>query len=137
MKLKYFAILGTVAAVAACDRTTTQNPEMLRGTNYVANQDGVNIVLSFDPANNTVHGQVVNLYNGPYRADGNTIEFGNVASTMMMGPQKAMAVEQEYFQFLRGTQTYEINDSQLIIRNANGQEIVFDQVDVIPDPVNE
>ena len=136
MKLKCLALVGTVVALAACDRGTN-NADALRGTNYLANQDGVNIALSFDPANNTVHGQIVNMYNGPYTIDGNKITFGNIATTMMMGPADAMAVEQEYLEFMRGTTTYELGAETLTIRGANGQEIVFEQVDVIPEPVNE
>ncbi len=138
MNVKYFAIIGAVAALAACDNKTTNNADALRGTNYMATTtDGVNIALSFDPENDTVHGQIVNLYNGPYSIDGNQIKFGDFATTMMMGPQNAMNVEQAYFQFMQGAQTYEITDSQLILRDNNGQEIIFDQVDVIPEPVNE
>lgn len=136
MKFKYFAIIGTVAALAACDNNADMAAS-LRGNNYMANTDGVNIALAFDPDNNTVHGQVVNLYNGPYVIDGNKIKFGNLATTMMMGPMPAMNVEQAFLQFMNTADTYEIQDSKLIIRNSDGQEIVFDQVDVIPEPVNE
>lgn len=138
MNLKYFAMIGAVAALAACDRANTaQNPEMLKGNNYMATQDGVNIALAFDPTDMTVHGQIVNLYNAPYVVDGNKIKFGDMATTMMMGPQKAMDVERGYFQFMQGAQTYEIDDNKLILQNADGQEIVFEQIDVIPETVND
>ena len=81
--------------------------------------------------------QIVNLYNGPYIADGNKIKFGNMATTMMMGPQPAMEVEQQFLQFMNTADTYEISDSKLTIKNADGQEIVFEQVAEIPQPVNE
>ncbi len=138
MNLKYFALAGAMAALAACDNSTAQqNPDVLKGTNYMAQQNGVNIALAFDPNDMTVHGQIVNLYNGPYIADGNKIKFGNMATTMMMGPQPAMEVEQQFLQFMNTADTYEISDSKLTIKNADGQEIVFEQVAEIPQPVNE
>ncbi|MDE6571114.1 MAG: META domain-containing protein [Alphaproteobacteria bacterium] len=138
MNLKYFALAGAMAALAACDNSTPQqNPDALKGNNYIAQQDGVNIALAFDPNDMTVHGQIVNLYNGPYIADGEKIKFGNLATTMMMGPQNAMEVEQAFLQFMNTADTYEISDSKLTIKNADDQEIVFDQVAEIPTPVNE
>ncbi len=138
MNLKYFALAGAMAALAACDNSTAQqNPDALKGTNYMAQQNGVNIALAFDSNDMTVHGQIVNLYNGPYIADGNKIKFGNMATTMMMGPQPAMEVEQQFLQFMNTADTYEISDSKLTIKNADGQEIVFEQVAEIPQPVNE
>ena len=136
MKLIHLAVIGAALTLGACDNNADKMAQ-LRGTNYMTTQDGVNIALAFDAENNTVHGQIVNLYNGPYSINGNKIQFGNLATTMMMGPEQAMNVEQAYLQFMNTAKTYEITDSQLILRNADGQEIIFDQVDVIPDPVNE
>ena len=124
----------TLALVACSDGS--QNPEMLKGANFVSAQPGVDITLSFDPAEMRVYGRVVNLYNGGYSADDDTIKFDGFASTMMMGDPEAMSVEQEYFQFMPTVETYEYSDGKLTLVGADGKEIVFVQVETLPDITN-
>ena len=109
---------------------------MLKGANFVSAQPGVDITLSFDPAEMRVYGRVVNLYNGGYSADDDTIKFDGFASTMMMGDPEAMSVEQEYFQFMPTVETYEYSDGKLTLVGADGKEIVFVQVETLPDITN-
>ena len=96
MKFKLLAIGACALALTACGDNTTQNPEMLKGTNFISAQPGVDITLSFDPVEMRVYGGVVNRYNGGYTADGNNIKFEGFASTMMMGDTEAMETEREY-----------------------------------------
>lgn len=128
MNLKSFAILGSVLALAACG-DNTPNPEMLKGASFVSATDAVDITLTFDANEMRVNGQVVNLYNGSYEADGNHITFSPFASTMMMGPMDAMQTEQDYFQFMATVETYDLDDGRLTLKNADGKEIVFQQVE--------
>ena len=133
--MKYKFITGAICALAlaACGNNDTQNPELLKGANFVSAQPGVDITLSFAPDEMRVNGRVVNLYNGAYTADGNTIKFDGFASTMMMGEPDAMETEAEYFQFMPTVETYELSDGKLTLTAADGKEIVFIQVDEIPD----
>ena len=135
MKFKLFAIGACAFALAACD-TTAQNPEMLKGANFVANQPGATIVLSFAPDEMRVNGKVVNLYNGTYTADGNKIKFDGFASTMMMGEPAAMQAETEYFQFMPTVETYELEDGVLTLTSGDGTEIIFTQVEEVPAPAD-
>jgi len=132
MNIKLFAFGACALALAACG-DGSQNPAALKGTNFIAASGDTNITLSFDANDMRVNGQVVNLYNASYTAHGDNIEFGNVASTMMMGPTEAMEVEQDYFQFLASVEKYELNNGRLTLRNGAGREIVFQQVDSITE----
>ncbi|MBR2392981.1 MAG: META domain-containing protein [Alphaproteobacteria bacterium] len=135
MKFKLFAIGACAMALAACDMNT-QNPDMLKGKHFVANQPGATIVLSFAPDEMRVNGKVVNLYNGAYTADGDNIKFDGFASTMMMGEPGAMQTETEYFQFMPTVTTYELRDGTLVLTSDNGTEIVFTMVESDPLAAN-
>ena len=132
MKLKMlFAGACTLALVACGDNA--QNPELLKGANFVSAQPGADITLTFDPVEMRVYGGVVNRYNGGYTADGDNIKFEGFASTMMMGAPEAMETEQEYFQFMPTVEKYELGDGKLTLIAGDGKEIVFTQVEAIPD----
>ena len=131
MNLKSFIAGACVLALAACG-DNAQNPELLKGANFVSAQPGADITLTFDPNEMRVYGRVVNLYNGGYTADGNNIKFEGFASTMMMGDPEAMETEAEYFQFMPTVETYEYVDGKLTLIGQGGKEIVFVQVDATP-----
>ena len=131
MKFKLLAIGACAMALGACDMST-QNPDVLKGKHFVANQPDATIVLSFAPDEMRVNGKVVNLYNGAYTADGNNIKFDGFVSTMMMGEPNAMATETEYFQFMPTVTTYEMRDGTLVLAADDGTEIVFTAVETDP-----
>lgn len=132
MKFKFIAAAMCGIALAACGNNN-QNPDALRGANFVSAQNGTNITLTFDADEMMASGRVVNLYHGTYTADGNKIKFGNMGTTMMMGPADAMQTEQIYMQFLPTVETYELKDGRLTLKSADGTEMVFEQVEVLPD----
>ena len=135
MKFKLFAIGACALALVACGTDDTQNPELLKGANFVSAQPGVDITLSFDPVEMRVFGGVVNRYNGGYTADGNNIKFDGFASTMMMGDPEAMETEREYFEFMPTVETYELGDGKLTLIATDGKEIIFTQIEENPAPV--
>ena len=134
MKFKLFAIGACALALVACGTDDTQNPELLKGANFVSAQPGVDITLSFDPVEMRVFGGVVNRYNGGYTADGNNIKFDGFASTMMMGDPEAMETEREYFEFMPMVETYELTDGKLTLIATDGKEIIFTQIEETPAP---
>ena len=135
MNLKSVIMGVCTLALAACGNDA-QNPELLKGANFISAQPGVDITLSFDPNEMRVYGRVVNMYNGGYDATDDSIKFDGFASTMMMGEPEAMTVEQEYFQFMPTVETYEYADGKLTLVGADGKEIIFVQVETLPDGAN-
>ena len=135
MKFKLIATGLCALALTACG-DNAQNPDVLKGANFVSAQPGVDITLSFDPEEMRVYGRVVNLYNGGYTADGDEIKFDGFASTMMLGAPEAMETETEYFQFMPTVETYEYSDGKLTLIGNDGKEIVFVQVETLPESEN-
>ena len=131
MNLKFVATGLCALALAACGENA-QNPELLKGANFVSAQPGADITLSFDPAEMRVYGKIVNLYNGGYTVTSDEIKFEPFASTMMMGPTEAMETEQEYFEFMPTVERYELSDGKLTLIATDGKEIVFTQVETLP-----
>lgn len=128
MNLKPIVLTVGLLGLCACEKVQP-NPEMLKGANFVATAEAdTQITLSFAKDEMRVNGQIVNLYNGSYEVEGDKIKFSPFASTMMMGPQEAMAVEQEYFQFMPTVESYSLKDGVLTLKNAEGKELVFEQV---------
>lgn len=137
MNMKVIATVCATLALAACGNNG-QNPENLKGANFVTTRGTTEITLSFDATDMRANGQVVNLYNAPYTANGDNIKFGNIASTMMMGPANDMQTESEYFQFLATVEKYDLSNGQLTLKNADGAEMVFTQVtDAVVETVSE
>ena len=128
MNLKSFIAGACVLALAACG-DNAQNPELLKGANFISAQPGADITLTFDPNEMRVYGGVVNRYNGEYTADGDNIKFEGFASTMMMGEPEAMETEQEYFQFMPTVEKYELADGKLTLIAGDGKEIIFTQIE--------
>ena len=131
MKFKFIASAVCALALVACG-SNEQNPEQLKGMNFVSAQPGVDITLTFDPTEMRVYGRVVNMYNGAYTAEGNEIKFDGFASTMMMGAPEAMEAETEYFQFMPTVETYEYSEGKLTLTGKDGKEIVFVEVTETP-----
>ncbi len=136
MNFKGFAIGALALALMGCN-DNTQNPEVLKGLNFVSAQPGADITIAFDPNEMRVYGGVVNRYNGGYTADGDNIKFEGFASTMMMGAPEAMETEQEYFEFMPTVERYEYSEGKLTLIATDGKEIIFTQVETLPGEVSE
>ncbi|MCM1294085.1 MAG: META domain-containing protein [Muribaculaceae bacterium] len=126
MNIKCIAMGLGVLTLAACGNNA-QDPEKLKGLSFIAQSNNTPITLTFAPDANRINGQVVNLYNASYTARGNKITFGDVLSTMMMGPMDAMTTEQEYFQFMATVEKYDLNGDTLTLYGSDGQTMVFNQ----------
>ena len=67
-----------------------------------------------------------NTFNGTVTIEGDSIEFGPLATTRMAFPDPAMSVEAAYLAALDGATTWRINGSQLILEGAT--TLKFDEV---------
>lgn len=59
----------------------------------------------------------VNRYMGSYKASDGKVEFGQMGSTMMAGPEKNMDAEFEYLNLLEGAKTFSCTATMLKIGN--------------------
>ena len=124
---KLFALLVPLALLAACGRPESGAAD-LTGAQFVKMQNDVVITLNFDQSENMVSGRIVNNFRGPYEIDGNNISFGAFASTMMMGPENAMNIEQAFFQFMPTVHKFKLTDASLYLFGEDGAFKIFDRV---------
>lgn len=70
----------------------------------------------------------VNTYQGTYKLSGSELIIGNLASTLMAGPQELMDLEQAYLADLGKTRSYTVDGQVLTLFDAGGKELlVFDK----------
>ena len=65
-----------------------------------------------------------NSYSGSYKVNGDRIEFGLFASTMMACPEPRMALESGVLSALGSSTRFEVNDSSLTLMNDSGEVLV-------------
>jgi heat shock protein HslJ len=70
----------------------------------------------------------VNTYSGPYKlGPGNAFSIGQVAGTLMAGPEPAMRAETAYLTLLGQAKSYKMTDGKLILNDKGGNEsLIFD-----------
>ena len=126
---KFVSVALATTLLFACSKA-----EKFNGNNYVNKaNDGVQITLSFANDEDRLSGKVVNNYFANYSINGNIFIVDGVGSTMMMGPQNAMEVEQKYFEFMNNSPIeYEVKGNKLSLKNKKGEVMVFDKVDAVP-----
>lgn len=99
-----------------------KEPQEYHLTNKYQNAD---ITISFDEGK--VFGfSGVNRYFGGATINGEDIEIGNVASTMMAGPQDKMTAEMEYLQLLNEADKIKMEENKVIITTKDNQELIFE-----------
>ena len=68
----------------------------------------------------------VNSYSGPYTvAAAGSLTIGEVAMTMMAGPEPAMQAESAYHELLRQVTGYRLADDTLTLLDSNGNELLI------------
>ncbi len=83
-----------------------------------------NPYLEFNPAEGKVHGHTgCNLMNGTFSQDGKKLSFGNMATTMMAGPD--MALESSVLDAINRTASVKkASDGKLELLDANGNPLM-------------
>jgi heat shock protein HslJ len=85
-----------------------------------------NVTVTFN-LNGAFGGQApVNVYGGSYTTSGNTLSIGEgIISTMMAGTEEQMKAEAAFFDALEKSAGYSIVNSQLVITDENGKELLI------------
>lgn len=117
-------LMALVLFLAACGNAQTN--EFRTGSyQQVEPATETPIVLNFFE-DGRFSGKVVNNMMGNYTLEPNSgIAFSPIATTMMMGPQKAMETEQTFLQTLQKVKSYKMQGDSLVLITDDGKELVF------------
>lgn len=144
IKKTVFILMIMLITLAGCQATETKSPkpentqkEELDNTRWqlktylnaqgkVVNiLPGTKVTIEFKSGNASGTASC-NTYNASYELDGKTLSFGTSMSTMKMCPEPKGIMEQEseYLAALALTNTYQIEDDQLKLFDASGEEVL-------------
>ena len=70
----------------------------------------------------------VNRYFGSFEQSDNKIKFNVAGSTMMMGPENLMQIEQDYLKNLQEVEECYTTDDTLVLKNSKGLELKFNKL---------
>ncbi len=120
---KILFILSCFLFITACQKKVPS----IHGNEYILTEtpDNVEITLAFAPNENRFFGKAVNRYFGTYQINGNQLILGPIGSTMMMGPEKDMNAEQQYFQDLARVKTFQVTEDTLTIILSDNKKLIF------------
>lgn len=129
-----FALLLSASVVTGCGEAT-MDPTTLEGVEWQlagssvteADLPAAGITATFD--GERVSGfSGVNQYGGPYTAgDDGSLEIGELASTMMAGPEPLMAAEHAYTAALGGCDGWEVEGDTLTLKTDGEATLTFEK----------
>lgn len=132
---KIFSAISAAAAVFAIQSCCSQ-PD-LNGRWAVISVAGEEVVLpdslseaapfiEFNAAESRVHGNTgCNIMNGSYTLDGKKLKFGQMATTMMAGPQELMELESKVLNAVNSAASFKsAPDGTLQILDAEGNAVM-------------
>lgn len=124
---KLLSLVFAVLIMAGC---SAESGGSFKGKEYKLTyaEDGANITLGFSATEDKYYGRAVNNYFGSYGIDGNDIKFGPAGATMMMGPQKLMEIESNYFKTLPKVRSFKVYSNKLVLVTEDGEKLIFEQV---------
>jgi heat shock protein HslJ len=135
-------LLLAALAVTGCGETVTQDPTTLEGVEWTlvdssetsADLTTAGITASFDGA--TVAGfSGVNQYGGPYTAgDDGSLEIGEIAGTLMAGPEGLMQAEQAYLKLLKGCDRWQVDGDTLTLSTGDEATLTYEKAAAVELP---
>ena len=117
-----------IAAISCCG-----TPDIAGKWNILkVNGEDVSIVgderspfIEFNVSEKRVHGFTgCNIMNGAYTMDGNKLTFGNMATTMMAGPEQNMKTEAAVLESLRNVNKVKGNSESLKFLDSEGKVVM-------------
>ena len=120
---KIFMILGMLLLISC-----TQTEVKLSGEYKMVNApENAEITLAFD-GEGFAGIAAVNRYFGNFEQKQKNIKFNIAGTTMMMGPQNLMQVEQDYIKNLSLVDGFVLKNNTLILRTTGGTELQFKKI---------
>ncbi len=126
--------LALAGVIAGCGGTASQDPAALEGVQWTLTASSetetdladLGISARFDGASMTGFSGV-NTYTGAYTAgDDGTFEAGPFASTLMAGPEEAMAAETAYMKLIDDANKYEVAEGKLTLTTTDGKTLSYE-----------
>ena len=116
-------ILGMLLLISC-----TQTEVKLSGEYKMVNApENAEITLAFD-GEGFAGIAAVNRYFGNFEQKQKNIKFNIAGTTMMMGPQNLMQVEQDYIKNLSLVDGFVLKNNTLILRTTGGTELQFKKI---------
>jgi heat shock protein HslJ len=123
------ALSLALLAAAGCGGSGSE-PATLDGTDWTLTEwtlsslDPNDFTITAAFADGKISGKsAVNTYGGPYtEGPGNAFSVGELASTMMAGPEPEMRAEKAYLTLLSQAKSYELKGGGLTLFDENGNE---------------
>ena len=133
MKKLYLALtcIALVFLLTAFQQQNTPPSQTPIGREFVwtGAPEGVVVNLGFGGQENRFFGKApVNRYFGFYDVTQNNLTLTDMGTTMMMGPEGLMELEQQYLKDLTSVKTFEFKDKQLYLILSNGKKLIFNEV---------
>lgn len=124
-------LVGVLCLLAcACAGNT---PELRSSYQMVSGPHRYPVTLNFDKENGQYWGTYINKYYGTYRLSDKhnqpSIYFDTIHATRLNRPERLLAPEQAYFDFLYGNKIMTLTRDELVLKNYHGDFIRFKAVD--------
>lgn len=116
---KILYLLSLTLFLTNCQAQPTCN----LASSYETKIDNVPVLLSFDKKEGRFFGKIVNNYFGTFRLTGSNITLTPSGSTMMMGPENEMKVEQQWLAILPKISSFETSNNNIIFHLTDGTTI--------------
>ena len=133
-KLVLCVAIGFAVLLVGCTQSKSQDPAALQGVQWTLSASSetqaeltkLGILAKFDGTRMSGFSGV-NSYNGPYKAgDDGSFEAGPFASTLMAGPDAAMAAEAAYLKLIDAADKYEVADGKLTLTTPDGKTLTYE-----------
>ena len=125
--------LVAVVALAGCGSASKLKAADIEGDWVLESFGGVSALTPVDPTVTTTltlkSGEAsgnggVNSFSGTYKAkNGGSLTFGDIAATEMAGPQAAMDQESRFFEALKNTRHFDMNEGKLILSGLDNDTL--------------
>jgi heat shock protein HslJ len=125
-------VVGAVAAITGCSAKAKSDPKALVGewslqSSSISSADlGAANITAIFTAKEVSGFSGVNQYGGSYTAkDDGSIEFGQMRSTLMAGPDAAMKAESTYLKALQSCDAYVVAGERMTLLSKGSELLVY------------
>lgn len=123
-----------LAVVAGCGTGGSTDPLVDSSWKLVAWGDSTVLPAEVEITAQFSEGQIagnagVNAYSGAYAVDGKGFTTGEIARTLMAGPEPAMQAEDTYLSLLGRVRSFDLTGDMLMLKDANDSALLqFERV---------